>query len=73
MELKIDKCKLFGHKWTPVFIKGEYNGQMIKFIACFCGRCRKGYGEVHEIVGAAKNRQFAEYSEKYFDGNYFLI
>ena len=65
--MKIDKCKLFGHKWTPLFIKGKYNGKVIKFIACFCQRCNKGYNEVHDINEAAIDREFGTYSEKYFD------
>lgn len=66
--MKIDKCKLFGHKWIPVFIKGEYNGRTVKFIACFCDRCNKGYDEVHQITASAINKEFGTYSENYFDG-----
>jgi len=65
--MKIDKCKLFGHKWTPVFIKGKYNGEVVKFISCFCDRCGKGYDEVHNINKVAENREFGTYSEKYFN------
>lgn len=64
---KINKCKLFGHKWEPVFIKGDYNGQTVMFIGCYCLRCEKGFDEVHKISEAAENRQLATYSEKYFD------
>ena len=54
-------------RMTPIFIKGEYNNSTIKFIACFCERCRKGYNEAHEINDATNNREFGTYSEKYFD------
>jgi len=67
MFLKINKCKLFGHKWVPVFIKGEYNGKFIKFIACYCDRCNKGYNEVFGINEVAINREFGTYSEEYFN------
>ena len=61
------KCEFFGHKWVPVFIKGEYNGEIIKFISCYCNRCRKGYDESLSITKAAINREYGTYSEKYFD------
>ena len=61
------KCKFWGHKWTPVFIKGEYNGKTIKFIACYCERCKKGHEEAVFITLAAKNREYGTYSEKYFE------
>ena len=63
------KCKIFGHKWTPVFIKAEYNGEVVRFIACQCERCNKGYDGAHKINQVGKNRRFGTYSEKYFDEN----
>jgi len=63
----MDKCKWFGHKWLPVYIKGEYNGKTIKFISCYCDRCRKGYDESLAINNAAINRKFGTYSERYFN------
>ncbi len=61
------KCRLFGHKWVPVFIKGNYNGKTIKFIACFCSRCNKGYNELGEINDVAENAEYGTYSESYFN------
>ena len=63
------KCKLFGHKWNPVFIKAEYNGKVVRFIACYCSRCMKGYKEAMDINNTGKNRRFGTYAEKYFDIN----
>jgi len=63
----MNKCKFFGHKWLPVYIKGKYNGKTIKFIGCYCDRCRKGYDEVLEINTAAIDMEYGTYSEKYFD------
>ena len=65
----MNKCNILGHKWVPVFIKGQYNGKVIKFIACFCGRdkCRKGYNETQQITLAAINKEFGTYNEKYFE------
>jgi len=65
--MKINKCKWFGHKWIPVFIKGKYNDLETKFISCYCGRCNKGFEEVGIINDLAKDRQYGTYSEKYFD------
>ena len=61
------KCKFWGHKWLPVYIKGEYNGTVVKFIACYCSRCRKGYDEALDINKVAINTEYGTYSEKYFD------
>jgi len=61
------KCNLLGHKWLPVYIKGTYNGKVVKFIGCYCNRCRRGYDESLEITEAAIDRKFGTYSEKYFD------
>ena len=61
------KCKFWGHKWIPVYIKGSYNGIMVKFIACYCARCRKGYHEAMGIYLMAEDRRFGTYSEKYFN------
>lgn len=63
---KTNKCEVLGHKWTPVFIKGKYNGKMIKFISCSCDRCGMGDDEVYKIVSAGENREYATYNEKYF-------
>lgn len=65
--MKVNICKLFGHKWTPVYIKGEYNGKMVKFISCYCSRCGYGENEVYEINDTAINRVFGTYSKKFFD------
>ena len=63
----MDKCKWFGHKWLPVYIKGEYNSKTIKFISCYCSRCLKGYDESLAINEAAINIKFGTYNEKYFN------
>lgn len=61
-------CKFFGHKWNPVFVKGEYNNIPVKFIGCYCERCRKGYHELlYNCVGKLTKQEYGTYSEKYFD------
>jgi len=63
------KCKIFGHKWEPVFIKAKYNGEVVRFIACYCSRCNKGHDGAKDINEIGKERRFGTYSEKYFDIN----
>jgi len=60
------KCKNGLHKWVPVFIKATYNNKEIKFISCFCDRCRIGYDETLQINEIGQNRIYGTYSEKYF-------
>jgi len=60
-------CKLFGHKWEPVFIKGTYNNREILFIACECERCGKGSKGVNDIHYTAKNRKIGCWNEAIFD------
>ena len=64
--MRINKCKWLGHKWTPIFIKGVYNGVQVKFITCYCERCDKGFKETGIINNLAKNREYGTYCEKYF-------
>ena len=63
----MNKCNFFGHKWIPVFIKGKYNGVIIKFIGCYCKRCRKGHEGAVDINSVAVSPEFGTYNEKYFD------
>ena len=64
--MKINWCKIIGHRWEPVFIKGTYNGGTRKFILCQCKRCGLGEEEVQQIGDLAVNRFYFTYSEKYF-------
>lgn len=64
--MKINWCKILGHNWVPVFIKGVYNKRMIKFVGCYCQRCSKGEKEVNELNEIAINRQYGTYNERYF-------
>jgi len=66
--MKISLCDLFGHKWKPVYICGEYNGIRISFIGAFCKRCFKGYPELIDTAKKQTNHIFTTYNEKYFDG-----
>lgn len=61
------KCRWFGHKWVPAFIKGDYSGKEIKFIGCFCKRCDMGYKELFDIIKIADKRHYDTYNESYFN------
>ncbi len=61
------KCKLFGHKWRPVYLKGDINGKRIKFISCYCSRCDKGHLETIDLQSAIANLQIGTYNESIYD------
>lgn len=65
--MKINKCKWFGHKWVPIFIKGELNGVPIKFIGCYCDRCEKGEKELHDVNNKLTKREYGTHHEEYFE------
>ena len=56
------KCNWFGHKWIPVFIKGDN----VKIIGCYCGRCKKGRQELADFLETIENTEYGTYNEKYF-------
>ena len=60
------KCKLFGHKWIPVYIKGYYGDIEVKFIACQCYRCRLGNVELLDVIRKQTMRVYNTYEESYF-------
>lgn len=59
--MRIDWCKLIGHKWVPVYIgNGEW-----KIIMTFCERCYFGHDEAKHFSETNKTK-FATYDVKYF-------
>lgn len=64
--MEIDWCKIFGHKWEPMFIKGRYSNIEVKFIACRCKRCDMGHDEALDAVVKQTVNEYNTYSEKYF-------
>lgn len=67
--MRINRCKWFGHKWVPVFIKGEFNGIPVKFIGCYCSRleCEKGDKELRQTNNSLTKREYGTHYEEYFD------
>lgn len=61
------RCKFFGHKLKPVFIKGYYGNKKLKFIGAYCKRCGKGRKELHEAINLQDIKVYNTYNEKYFD------
>jgi hypothetical protein len=64
--MKINWCKIIGHKWIPVYIKGEIGGKKIKFIGVKCGRCGKGYDDLLDVVNKLDSCEYNTYNEKYY-------
>ena len=65
--MKINWCKILGHSYEPIFMKGSYADKEVKFIGCKCRRC--GFGE-DELLDANKKMDrsdFCTYSEKYWN------
>jgi hypothetical protein len=60
-------CKWLGHKWKPVFFCGIIRITPVKFIGCYCLRCRKGYKEFIDLQKAFTQVEYATYSEKFFN------
>ena len=48
-------------------MKGEYKGINVKFIGCYCNRCKKGKDEIHNTDRKFTDREYATYSEKFFE------
>jgi hypothetical protein len=61
------RCKWFGHNWEPVFIKGKIGTLDIKFIGCYCKRCRKGNRELLDVSKLLTETNYVTYRESYFD------
>lgn len=64
---KINWCKILGHNWEPVFIKGRYSNIEVKFIGCQCKRCDKGRKELWDAGNKLTASDYRTYSERYFD------
>lgn len=60
--MKINWCKLLGHRWIIVYIAktGKF-----KFIATYCQRCRLGKDELHDAIDKLKTN-INTYEIKYF-------
>lgn len=64
--MKIDYCKLLGHKWIPVYIIGCILGKEVRFIATECKRCKVGKEESLNILKILDSYSVCSYNEKYF-------
>lgn len=64
--MKIDWCKILGHSYEPIFIKGAYGDKEVKFIGCVCRRCDFGKDELLDANKKMDRSDFCTYSEKYW-------
>jgi len=63
--MRIDLCKIFGHKWERVVIGFKIN--TYTFITCFCRRCDFGHDELYKLIddtGAEINTYNFDYFRK---------
>ena len=65
--MKIDWCKILGHRFVPIFVKGWFSKEEVKFIATVCSRCDLGEDELRDTVKKMRSHEFCTYSEKYWD------
>jgi len=61
--MKINWCRILGHKWVPLVVGFELNGYT--FITCYCGRCGIGREEIYRLI-REKNAKVCTYSFEYF-------
>ena len=64
---KIDWCKILGHSWEAIYIKGRYSNIEVKFIACKCRRCEKGHDDALDAIEKQTVNEYNTYSEKYYN------
>lgn len=64
--MKIDLCKIFGHKWIPVYIIGRFNNTKVKFIGTECKRCKYGETDLRKTIAKMHSCPVNTYSEKYY-------
>ncbi len=58
-------CKHIGHKWKPVYVKGFYGNLLIKFVGCYCKRCRFGYNDLLITIRKQTTRVYGTSNEQY--------
>jgi hypothetical protein len=67
--MKIDWCKILGHKWIPVYVIGYFKNTRVKFIGSECKRCNYGENDLRETIARMDNCPVNSYSEKYYFEN----
>lgn len=65
--MKLNFCKIFGHVWIPVYIKGEIGGKPVRFIGAECKKCLKGHEDLRDFINELDSCEYNTYNEKYYD------
>lgn len=65
--MKINWCKILGHKWIPVYIAGYFGDKKVKFIGTYCKRCGYGEEDLRDVVNKMDNCPINTYNEKYYE------
>ena len=64
--MKVNWCKILGHKWIPIFIRGYYGKKEVKFIATVCKKCKLGEEDLKIAITKMDNNIICSYSEEYY-------
>jgi hypothetical protein len=64
--MKIDWCKILGHRWIPVYVIGYFEDVKVRFIAVECKRCNYGGNDLRQTVFKMSNCPVNSYNEKYY-------
>lgn len=65
--MKIDWCKLLGHKWIPVYVIGYFGKNKVKFLATECKRCDEGEKDLRDTINKMDNCIVCSYDKKYYN------
>jgi hypothetical protein len=64
--MKINWCKILGHKWIPVYIIGTFSKTKVKFIGAECKRCKFGDDDLTKTIYLMDRIHVSSYSEKHY-------
>ena len=64
--MKVNWCKILGHKFVPVFLIGYYGKIKVKFIGTECSRCNFGADDLSDTIHKMDNNLVCSYDEEYY-------
>lgn len=64
--MRINWCKILGHRWIPIYIIGYFGAIKVNFIGAECSRCNKGDDDLRETVSKMNDCHVCSHNEKYY-------
>jgi hypothetical protein len=66
--MQIDWCKIFGHRWTQIYTKGQVKGITVRAIFTHCERleCEVGLNDMHRTIKQFEATQYCTHTPKYY-------